>query len=69
MKNDESTYRSGTWIAEILPPQVATAERFGEPDEQLLDAEAELVRNAATKRRKEFAAGRACAREATGGLE
>ncbi len=59
-------------IEEILPASVASAEARSDADEAtLFPAERLLVQRAVTKRRREFATGRACAREAlaTLGLE
>ena len=53
----------------LLPDAVATAEtRADASDAQLYPEEAELVRLAVEKRRREFATGRACARAALGRL-
>jgi 4'-phosphopantetheinyl transferase EntD len=65
-------------IADILPPEVAAAESAGPEPEPgralfpaeaaLFPAEAALVRTAGSRRRAEFAAGRACARTALAAL-
>ena len=56
-------------IEQILPPRVAVAESFGDlPDEKLLPEEEAVIARAAPRRRREFAAGRACARAALGQL-
>ena len=52
-------------LEQILPPRVAVAESFGDlPDEKLLPEEEAVIARAAPRRRREFAAGRACARAA-----
>jgi enterobactin synthetase component D / holo-[acyl-carrier protein] synthase len=52
-------------IAEILPPQVAAEEAFGDvPHVALFPAEQAAIANAVDKRRSEFATARACARAA-----
>ncbi len=52
-------------IADILPPQVAVAEEFGDlPDVRLFPDEEAVIANAVDKRRREFATARACARTA-----
>jgi 4'-phosphopantetheinyl transferase EntD len=56
-------------IEEILPGAVATAEGRGEDgDASLLAGEGAIVARAVEKRRREFAAGRDCARRALGRL-
>ena len=52
-------------IRDILPPQVAAAEAFGDlPDVVLFPGEQDVISNAVGKRRHEFATARACARDA-----
>jgi len=52
-------------IADILPPQVAVAEEFGDlPDVRMFPDEEAVIANAVDKRRREFATARACARTA-----
>jgi 4'-phosphopantetheinyl transferase EntD len=52
-------------IRDILPPQVAAAEEFGDlPDIVLLPEEEAVIVTAVDKRRQEFATARACARAA-----
>lgn len=54
-------------IEEILPPEVAVAEAFGDADESeaaLFPEEREAVARAVERRRREFATARACARQA-----
>jgi 4'-phosphopantetheinyl transferase EntD len=52
-------------IADILPPQVAVAEEFGDlPDVRLFPDEEAVIASAVDKRRREFATARACARTA-----
>jgi 4'-phosphopantetheinyl transferase EntD len=52
-------------IADILPPQVAAAEEFGDlPDVRLFPDEEAVMANAVDNRRREFATARACARTA-----
>jgi 4'-phosphopantetheinyl transferase EntD len=52
-------------IEAVLPAGVACAESFGDrPDAVLFPGEAAAVARAVDKRRREFATGRACAREA-----
>lgn len=52
-------------VARLFPDDIATAEQAGEGDPStLLPAEALHVRGAVLKRVREFAAGRACARDA-----
>ena len=52
-------------IADILPPQVAADEAFGDlPDVVLFPGEQAVIVNAVDKRRREFATARACARAA-----
>jgi 4'-phosphopantetheinyl transferase N-terminal domain len=52
-------------IGDILPPQVAVAEEFGDVlNVALFPEEEAAMANAVDKRRREFAAARACAREA-----
>jgi len=56
-------------IEEILPAAVATAETFTDPaDAMLFPREAAIVERASDKRRREFTAGRECARIALGKL-
>ncbi len=56
-------------IEEILPATVASAETFTDPsDVKLFPQEAALVERASDKRRREFTAGRECARIALGKL-
>jgi enterobactin synthetase component D / holo-[acyl-carrier protein] synthase len=56
-------------IEEILPAAVATAETFTDlPHAALLPQEAAIVERASDKRRREFTAGRECARIALGKL-
>ena len=55
-------------IEEILPRAVAVAEAFADSDAPLFPEEEAIVSSAVEKRRKEFATGRACAREALGRL-
>ena len=56
-------------ISEILPAVVASAEAFDDaPDAALFPAEEALIARAVQKRRREFATGRHCAREALGRL-
>jgi 4'-phosphopantetheinyl transferase EntD len=50
-------------LADIVPPQVAADEAFGDPPDAVLFPEEEaVVARAVDKRRREFAAARACAR-------
>jgi 4'-phosphopantetheinyl transferase EntD len=52
-------------IGDILPPQVAAAEAFGDlPDVVLFPGEEDVISGAVDKRRNEFATARACARDA-----
>ena len=52
-------------IAAILPPEVATAELLGEDlDVSLFPEEEVALGRAGAKRRRQFTAGRACARRA-----
>ena len=52
-------------IGDILPPQVAAAEAFGDLPGAVLFAEEEaVIAKAVDKRRREFATARACARAA-----
>lgn len=52
-------------IRDILPPEVAVAEVFGDVlDVELFPEAEEIVANAVDKRRREFTTARACAREA-----
>jgi 4'-phosphopantetheinyl transferase EntD len=52
-------------ITDILPPQVAAEEAFGDvPHVMLFPAEQAAIANAVDKRRSEFATARACARAA-----
>ena len=56
-------------IEEILPATVASAETFTDPsDAALFPQEAAIVERASDKRRREFTAGRECARIALGKL-
>lgn len=56
-------------IEELLPAPIAVAETFHDPvDAQLYPEEAQLVSEAVSGRRREFATVRACAREALGKL-
>jgi enterobactin synthetase component D / holo-[acyl-carrier protein] synthase len=56
-------------IEEILPATVASAETFTDPsDAALFPQEAAIVERASDKRRREFTAGRDCARIALGKL-
>jgi 4'-phosphopantetheinyl transferase EntD len=56
-------------IEEILPAAVASAEMFTDPpDAALLPQEAAIVERVSDKRRREFTAGRECARIALGKL-
>ena len=56
-------------LSEILPAVVASAEAFDDlTDAALFPAEEALVARAVQKRRREFATGRRCAREALGRL-
>ena len=58
-----SPARGGDMLAEIVPPQVAADEAFGDPaDAELFPEEAAVMARAVDKRRREFAAVRACAR-------
>ncbi|OPG10209.1 4'-phosphopantetheinyl transferase [Microbispora sp. GKU 823] len=50
-------------ISEILPPWVASAEKFGDvPEETLFPEERPLIARAVDRRRREFVTGRHCAR-------
>ncbi|MGI5158287.1 4'-phosphopantetheinyl transferase family protein [Microbispora sp. CA-102843] len=50
-------------IGEILPPWVASAEKFGDvPEETLFPEERPLIARAIDRRRREFVTGRHCAR-------
>jgi 4'-phosphopantetheinyl transferase EntD len=52
-------------IGDILPPQVAVEEAFGDlPNVALFPGEEAMIANAVEKRRREFATARACARAA-----
>jgi 4'-phosphopantetheinyl transferase EntD len=52
-------------IGDILPPQVAVEEAFGDlPDVMLFPGEEAVIAHAVEKRRNEFATARACARAA-----
>jgi 4'-phosphopantetheinyl transferase EntD len=52
-------------IADILPPEVAVAEEFGDvPDVVLFPEEEAVIARAVDKRRREFTTARACARAA-----
>jgi 4'-phosphopantetheinyl transferase EntD len=52
-------------LARLLPPAAVAVEAFGDrPGAQLFPAEEAAVAAAVAKRRREFATGRACAREA-----
>ena len=56
-------------IEEILPAAVASAEMFTDPpDARLFPQEVAIVERASDKRRREFTAGRECARIALGKL-
>jgi len=58
-------------IEEILPPEVATAEAFGDAEESvaaLFPEERASVARAVERRRQEFATARECARRALAGL-
>ena len=56
-------------LEEILPATVACAETFSDPpDAKLFPPEAEIVERVSDKRRREFTAGRECARIALGKL-
>lgn len=58
-------------IEQILPPEAASAEAFGdvtEPESALFPEERAAVARAVDKRRREFATARACARRALAGL-
>src|SRR5438874_13378259 len=56
-------------IGEILPDWVAVGEAFGDlPDAPLLGPEAAAVASAVPSRQREFATGRACARQALAAL-
>ena len=56
-------------LEEILPATVASAETFTDPsNDALFPQEAEVVERASDKRRREFTAGRECARIALGKL-
>lgn len=58
-------------IEQILPPEVATAEAFGDADgseAELFPEERAAVARAVERRRAEFATARACARRALGAL-
>lgn len=56
-------------IEKILPAPVSSAEAFADaPDAELIGAEAAIVAKAVDKRRREFATGRKCARDALGKL-
>jgi len=57
-------------IGDILPPQVAAAEAFGDlPDTVLFAEEEEVIAKAVDKRRREFTTARACARAALAKLD
>ncbi len=49
-------------IEDILPPAVASAEMFDDPDTVLLPEEAAILGSVVESRRREFTTGRACAR-------
>ena len=52
-------------MGDILPPDVAVNEVFGDlPDVMLYPAEEAVIAKAVDKRRREFATARACARAA-----
>jgi 4'-phosphopantetheinyl transferase EntD len=52
-------------IGDMLPPEVAVAEEFGDvPDAGLFPAEEAIIARAVDKRRREFITARACARAA-----
>ncbi|MEU6083639.1 4'-phosphopantetheinyl transferase superfamily protein [Streptomyces sp. NPDC047108] len=56
-------------IDQLLPDTVSVAEVFGDPPAPALHpAEEAVVGHAVAKRRREFAVGRSCARQALGGL-
>jgi 4'-phosphopantetheinyl transferase EntD len=56
-------------IEELVPPEVAVAESFGDiPQARLFPEEEALVARAVERRRREFATARACARTALAGL-
>lgn len=56
-------------IGDILPPQVAVREAFGDlPPIELFPAEEAVIANAVDKRRREFTTARACARAALAAL-
>src|ERR1700761_3617241 len=58
-----------TMIEEILPSFLASADLFGDaPDVTLFPDEEALLGRAVEKRRREFAAGRGCARRALAAL-
>ncbi|HEY3870265.1 MAG TPA: 4'-phosphopantetheinyl transferase superfamily protein [Actinocrinis sp.] len=60
---DRVTVRSAL-VGGIVPPQIATCEVRGDIDAELLPAERPAVARAVPARQREFATGRACAREA-----
>jgi 4'-phosphopantetheinyl transferase EntD len=51
-------------IADLLPPEVAAEEAFGDLPATLFQAEEVAIANAVDKRRREFTTGRGCARAA-----
>jgi 4'-phosphopantetheinyl transferase EntD len=56
-------------ISDILPPEVAAEEAFGDrPDTVLFPEEEQVIAKAVDKRRREFTTARACARTALGKL-
>lgn len=56
-------------LEELVPPQVAVAERFDDaPADVVFPEEAAVIGNAVDKRRREFRTVRACARDALGQL-
>jgi 4'-phosphopantetheinyl transferase EntD len=56
-------------IGDILPPQVAAAEEFGDvPGVELFPEEEAVIARAVDKRRREFTTARACARSALAAL-
>jgi 4'-phosphopantetheinyl transferase EntD len=56
-------------IEELVPPEVAVAESFGDlPQARLFPEEEALIARAVDRRRREFATARACARTALAGL-
>ena len=51
-------------VGDLLPPEVAADEAFGDRPATLFDAEEAVIANAVDKRRREFTTARACARAA-----